>query len=84
MLAQSDPVHEPYGRSRLVLLQVKSSDEFWDQIDANPDRLVVLMSKSYGCRPCKVSAKHLAKRVPCRCWAAAEPLKPLAGLQQEV
>ncbi|KAK9834626.1 hypothetical protein WJX74_006093 [Apatococcus lobatus] len=56
--AQFQPT--PAGTTSRVLT-MRSSDEFWDQIDANPDRLVVLMSKSYGCRPCKAFNKKFER-----------------------
>ncbi len=36
------------------LLQVHSPDEFQAILDANKDKMVVLMCKATHCRPCKV------------------------------
>jgi thiol-disulfide isomerase/thioredoxin len=42
----------------LLLEQVHSPQEFQDLLRANGDKLVVLMAKAKGCRPCRAFAKN--------------------------
>ena len=42
-------------------LQLHSSVEFQDIIEQNPGRLVVLMCKAQGCRPCKMFSRKFQR-----------------------
>ena len=47
--------------SLLVYLQLHSSQEFQDVIEQNPGKLVVMMCKAQGCRPCKMFSRKFQR-----------------------
>lgn len=44
-----------------MCLQLHSSQEFQDVIEQNPGRLIVLMCKAQGCRPCKMFGRKFQR-----------------------
>ena len=42
-------------------LQLHSSQEFQDVIEQNPGRLIVMMCKAQGCRPCKMFGRKFQR-----------------------
>lgn len=56
----------PFG----LCFQVSSPQQFDDLVAAHPDKLIVLMCKSYSCRPCKMfTRKYLAMVSLLPSWA---------------
>jgi len=42
-------------------VQLHSSQEFQDVIEQNPGRLIVMMCKAQGCRPCKMFSRKFQR-----------------------
>ena len=61
LYAQHETCHSAVKTDAHSLMQLHSSQEFQDVIEQNPGRLVVLMCKAQGCRPCKMFTRKFQR-----------------------